>query len=39
MLTVGGLNSAAVFDAGSICVDDLQCDIVFPPVTCPDPAT
>ena len=31
---IGGLTSCTVCDAGSICGDDLQCYILFPPVTC-----
>ena len=37
MLTVGGMDAAAVCDAGSICGDDMQCEIVFSPVACPFP--
>ena len=30
MLSVGGLDSATVCDAGYMCGDDLQCEIFFP---------
>ena len=39
MLTVSSLESATVCGAGSICGNYPQCDIVFTPLTCPDPTT
>ena len=39
MVTVGILDSATVFDAGSICGDDPQCEVLFPLVTCSEPTT
>ena len=38
MLTVSSLESATVCGAGSIFYDEPQCEIVFHPVTFPDPA-
>ena len=37
VLMLGGLDAAAVCDAGYICGDDPQYEIVFPLLECPDP--